>query len=89
MDEVKLCPVAQLQEFLDATQKISLTGAPGGSDPQCYEHISRVLKRFAYPGLGKGERGVVLAYFRCTTGYSCSQVSRLAARWEAPTGWLQ
>ncbi len=53
MDEAKLRTIAQLQEFLNATQEISFTGAPGDSDQQRYEHISRVLKRLAYPGLGK------------------------------------
>ena len=83
MDEAKLRTVAQLQEFLDATQEIKFTGAPGESDQQRYEHISRVLKRLAYTGLGKGERGVVLAYLRCTSGFSRSQVTRLVGRWES------
>jgi hypothetical protein len=82
MDEAKLRTIAQLQEFLDATQKISFTGTPGDADRQRYEHISRVLKRFAYPALGKGERGVVLAYLRRTSGYSRSQITRLDGRWE-------
>lgn len=83
MDEAKLRTVAQLQEFLDATQEVTFTGAPGESDQQRYEHISRVLKRLAYPALGKGERGVVLAYVRSTSGYSRSQVTRLVGRWES------
>lgn len=83
MDEAKLRTVAQLQEFLDATQEVTFTGAPGQSDQQRYEHISRVLKRLAYTQLGKFERGVVLAYLRCTSGYSRSQVTRLVGRWES------
>lgn len=82
MDEAKLRTVAQLQEFLDATQEVSFTGTPGNSDSQRYEHISRVLKRFEYPGRSKGERGVVLAYLRRTSGYSRSQLTRLVGRWE-------
>jgi len=82
MDEAKLRTVAQLQEFLKATQEIEFTGVPGDSDQQRYEHISRVLKRLAYPGLGKGERGVVLAYLRRTSGYSRAQITRLVGRWE-------
>ena len=82
MDEAKLRSIAQLQEFLNATQAISFTGAPGGADQQRYEHISRVLKRFTYPQLGKVERGVVLAYIRRTSGYSRSQITRLVGRWE-------
>ncbi len=81
MDEAKLRSIAQLQAFLNATQEISFTGAPGGADQQRYEHISRVLKRFDYPQLGKAERGVVLAYIRRTSGYSRSQIIRLVGRW--------
>ena len=83
MDEAKLRTVAQLQEFLDATQEVTFTGAPGEGDQQRYEHICRVLNRLAYIALGKGDRGVVLAYLRCTSGYSRSQVTRLVGRWES------
>ena len=83
MDEAKLRTIAQLQEFLDATQEISFTGPPGSGNSQRYEHISRVLKRFAYPGLDKVERGVVLAYLRRTSGYSRAQLTRLVGRWES------
>ncbi len=87
MDEAKLRSIAQLQEFLNATQEISFTSAPDGGDQQRYEHINRVLKRFEYPGRSKVERGVVLAYIRRTSGYSCSQITRLVGRWEATTDW--
>ena len=83
MDDSKLRRIAQLQEFLNTTQEISFTSAPGGADQQRYEHINRVLKRFDYPQLGKAERGVVLAYIRRTSGYSRSQITRLVGRWEA------
>jgi|GEM_PF-3133077 len=36
MDEAKLRTVAQLQEFLDATQEVTFTGAPGEGDQQRY-----------------------------------------------------
>jgi hypothetical protein len=48
MDEAKLRTIAQLQELLDATLKISFTGTPGNNNSQRCEHISRVLKRFGY-----------------------------------------
>jgi len=83
MDEAKLRTIAQLQEFLNATQEIKFTGAPGQDDQQRYEHISRVLKRLAYCGLGKADRGVVLAYLRRTSAYSRAQLTRLVGRWES------
>ncbi len=59
MDETKLRTIAQLQEFLDATQEVSFTGTAGDGDAQRYAHISRVLRRFDYPQRNKRERGVV------------------------------
>ena len=46
MDEAKLRTIAQLQEFLNATQELIFFGTLARSDAQPYEHISRVLKRF-------------------------------------------
>ena len=82
MDEAKLRTIAQLQEFLDATQDIKFTGTPGNNDTQRYEHISRVLQRFDHPHRNKRERGVVLAYLRRTSGYSRAQLTRLVGRWQ-------
>ena len=65
--------IAQLQEFLNASEGIDFTGAPGQSEHQRYAHISRVLKRFDYRGLSKRERGVVLAYLGRTSGYTLVQ----------------
>jgi len=83
MDETKLRTIAQLQEFLGATPAVKFTLAAGAGDTKRYDHISRVLKRFDYPRRKKGERGVVLAYLRHTSGYSRPQITRLVARWEA------
>lgn len=68
MDEAKLRSIAQLQEFLDATQEISFTVAPGDSDQQRYEHISRVRKRFAYRTLVKRYTGPAVPFACKYTG---------------------
>lgn len=83
MDEAKLHTVAQLQAFLNATEEVKFTRVSGQDDQQRYDYISRVLKRLAYSGLGKADRGVVLAYLRCTSGYSRSQLTRLVGRWQS------
>ena len=80
MDETKLCSIAQLSEFLAGTLEVDFTGIDG-SEAQRYAHISRVLKRFGYPQLGKGDQGVVLTYLRRTSGYSRPQITRLVGRW--------
>jgi hypothetical protein len=48
MDKAKLRTVAQLQEFLNATQEVEFTGVSGQDGQQRYEHSRRVLKRLAY-----------------------------------------
>ncbi len=83
MDETRLRTIEQLEDFLKATPGVTFT-APGvgaATDNQPYEHISRVLARFDYPQRNKGERGVVLAYLRRTSGYGRAQLTRLVARW--------
>jgi hypothetical protein len=45
MNEEKLCTIAHLKEFFNATQEIDFTGARSDSDHQSYELISHVLKR--------------------------------------------
>ena len=59
MGEAKLRTIAQLQEFLNATQEVIFSSTLGHSDAQRYEHISRVLKRFDYLARSKLDRGVV------------------------------
>ena len=82
MDETKLRTIAKLEEFLRATPEVSFTGVGADGDVQRYEHISSVLKRFDYRQRNKRERGVVLAYLRCTSGYSRTQITRLVASWQ-------
>ena len=58
MDEAKLRTIAQLQEFLDATQEISFTGTPGNSDSQRYEHTSAAYSSaLSTPGAAKASVG--------------------------------
>ena len=80
MNETRLATIAQLREFLAGSVAIEF-GAHDSNDCERYAHISRVLKRFDYPRLKRGEAGVVLAYLRRTSGYSRAQLTRLVARW--------
>lgn len=81
MNETRLTTIAQLEEFLSASSVIEFK--PGGADVERYAHISRVLKRFDYPRLGKAGKGVLLRYLRHTSGYSRQQLTRLVAQWHA------
>lgn len=88
MNDTNLRTIAQLQQFLTISPHVKF-GVPESStkvarqaaDEQRYAHIVRVLVRFDYPRLGKADKGVVLAYLRCTTAYSRPQIGRLVKQW--------
>jgi hypothetical protein len=80
MNETRLRTIEQVQQFLAASQEIEFSAA--GGDEERYGHISRVLKRFDYPRLGRAGKGVILTYLRRTSGYSRPQLTRLVSRWE-------
>ena len=80
MNETRLRTIEQIEQFLSASAPVEFSAA--GDDSERYRHISRVLKRFDYPGRSKRERGVLLKYLRHTSGYSRAQVTRLVARWQ-------
>ena len=81
MNETQLCTIEQIEQFLIGSAQIEFTTS--GDDNERYAHISRVLKRFDYPGRNKRERGVLLRYLQHTSGYSRAQVTRLIAQWHA------
>ena len=81
MNETQLCTIEQIEQFLIGSAQIEFSTS--GDDNERYAHISRVLKRFDYPGRNKRERGVLLRYLHHTSGYSRAQVTRLIAQWHA------
>ena len=80
MNETRLTTIAQIEEFLTASEQVKFT--PAGADLERYGHISRVLNRFDYPHAGRHDKGVVLRYLRHTSGYSRAQLTRLIAQWQ-------
>ncbi|MCW5321927.1 transposase [Verminephrobacter aporrectodeae subsp. tuberculatae] len=81
MDETRLTTIAQIEQFLVASAVVQFT--PSQNDEERYAHISRVLKRFDYPRLGKADKGVLLRYLGHTSGYSRQQLTRLVSRWQS------
>jgi transposase InsO family protein len=80
MDETRLRTILQVKQFLAGSQEIGFSAA--GGDSERYAHISRVLRRFDYPQLGRSDKGVLLAYLRRTSGYSKAQLTRLVKHWQ-------
>ena len=90
MNESKLCTIAQIEQFLNASALVEFSKSTGGDDADRYAHISRVLKRFDYHQRNKRERGLLLRYLRPTSGYSRPQMTRLVGAppvAHQPPGW--
>lgn len=84
MNETRLCTLGQIQAFLEGTGEVGFQ--PIGGDEGRYGHIQAVLKRFAYPGLKRADKGLVLRYLGRTTGYSRQQLTRLVRQCLATGG---
>lgn len=81
MDDSRITTVAQLQEFLKASQKVvvSLENEP---IEEKYAFIEKTIKQFSYQKLSKQHKRIVLMYLRKVTGYKKRQTYRLVTRVE-------
>lgn len=80
MNDAHINTIAQLAEFLKASQNMSFQAQ---SREEKYEWITEVLCRFRYFTLKRKERGVVKEYIELMTGYCRSQTTRLIAKQKA------
>ena len=64
MNEARLTTIEQIEQFLSATSAVSSWRQMVMESGK----ISRVLKRFDYPGRRKRDRGVLLRYLQHTSG---------------------
>jgi transposase InsO family protein len=87
MNEDKLSTLAQLRAFLAGTECVQFHPLISGED--CYTHVGKVLRRFVYQRLGRGDKGVVLRYLERTTGYSRQQITRLVQRYQSGAPMLK
>ena len=78
MNESRLNTVAQLRAFLEGTLEVKFQ--PIRNDIERYGFIAGVLGRFAYPQLGRADKGVLMRYLARITGYSRAQLRRLVSR---------
>ena len=78
MNEQQLNTVAQLRAFLDGTQEVRFE--PQGEDSWRYAFIAAAVRRLRYGRLPRTDKGVVMRYLECTTGYSWQQVTHLVKR---------
>ena len=79
MNESKLETIEQIREFLAGTAAVAFT-VPA-EEAKRRRFVVTVLRRFRYFRLGKGHRGVLVAYLQRLTGYSRQHLSRLLAQY--------
>ena len=71
MNEAQVRTLDQVREVLAGTQSLEMRPVADGAGR--YALIEAALKRFDYPCLKRGERGVVLEYLQRMSGYSRAQ----------------
>ena len=78
--------VDQLTDFLSGTQAVAFSVL--SDTDACYRWIQGELVKFRYPGLSRGDKGVVIRYLVKVSGYSRQQITRLIRQYRK-TGILK
>lgn len=81
MDDSRITSIAQLQEFLNGTQKIPFS-LETESIKKKYDFIEETVKKFSYKTLAKKEKKSIIWYVQKVTGYKKKRVYQLLARAE-------
>jgi transposase InsO family protein len=74
MNDDELRTIEQVKQFLAGSEILEFEGV---SIEERYRWIERVLVRFTYSRLNRGEKGVIRRYIEKVSGYSRAQVCRL------------
>lgn len=77
LDDLKT--IEAMQAFLDGSQAIAF--AVASSKDERYQCVEQLLKRFHYPSLKRGDKGVMRAFLMKITGYSRQQLTRMIGRY--------
>ncbi len=78
MNDNHIKTLAQVCAFLEGTQAVEFSLQ---TKTERYDFIRRTLIRFAYHGLSKRDKGLLLSFMVHVSGYSRVQVKRLAKTW--------
>jgi transposase InsO family protein len=78
MNDNHIKTLAQVRAFLEGTQAVEFSLQ---TKTERYDFIRRILIRFAYHGLSKRDKGLLLSFMVHVSGYSRVQVKRLAKTW--------
>lgn len=84
MDDSRLTTIAQLKDFLNASQGMAVSSEETAIDEK-YSCINQTIHRLGYQALNKKDKKVVVNYLRKITGYKHTQLFRLINRAEKGT----
>ncbi len=74
----RLRTLGQLRAFVHGNEAVDFQPQ---ARTQAYRLVRDTLERFSYRTLGKTDKGVVLRFLVCATGYSRPQTERLVRQW--------
>ena len=74
----RLRTIGQLRAFVEGNEAVDFQPSDRA---EAYGFVRETLERFAYRGLGKRDKGVVLRYLVAATGISRQQMERLVRQW--------
>ena len=78
MNDNKLQTLDDIRRFLDGTVEVEFSIQ---NKSERYRWIQATLVRFCYITLGKKDRGLMLRYLQCVSGYSRAQIKRLVQQY--------
>lgn len=73
-----LSTISQMEDFLNGSQAIAFAVAT--TKDERYTFVERVLRRFSYSRLKRGDRGIVIRFLQKVCGYSRQQLTRMIQR---------
>ncbi len=79
MNDEQLQTIEQVKQFLEGSERVEFRSV---TVEEKYVWIERVLVRFRYYCLKRGEKGVIRRYIEKVSGYSRAQVSRLIGEYK-------
>ena len=85
MNDEQLQTLAELEAFLDGTVAVDFSVVGN----ERYAFIARTVRRFGYARLRRADKGVVLRFLECVSGYSRQQLTRLVQRVRAQAPLLK
>ena len=71
--------IEQMESFISGSKAIDFE--VDSSKDARYQFVEKILKRFGYPKLKRGDKGIVIQFLMKVSGYSRQQLTRMIQRY--------